>query len=518
MLNRSSSSVARAVGRIAGALVLVGGLAAPLRALQTEDRQLQANCEVTYRRETVAVERFVEVFTAGQLHRRARLHGFAWDWEEERTEGEGQTRDHGMLAAGGSLVFRSARWHGWSGTAGLYTTQPLHRENTVAAVPGVNFGRAGKDTYRTRADGSEVGMTVLAEAFAEYRRSAGFVRAGRQIIESLLLASNDSKMIPNTFEALRAEWRPRGVTRVGAGFIRRQKLRDHATFHSVLAYAKGEGNDDSGAHRGLTPRNLVSGGLEREPHLWLFTVEDRSLPNFHLRFEHVAVEGAFGTTVAEAGCAVGLPRGWRLRPALRYLRQVDAGAGAVGGAALSGALARDRDFTTAADRERLASYRDPFSLAGALWAARLQLARGPLQITVGTSVVRDRADIVAPWRGFPSGGYTRLMGQVDWLAGAVNRTARLEYDLGGRGVWSRLGVTAAFTRMDFDDRKIAAGTVRLTDRDFLAVEVIAGLRALPRTGFKLRLGSSEAEARPALSAAANHESYQELRFDVNHFF
>jgi hypothetical protein len=424
-----------------------------------------------------------------------------------------------MIAAGGSLIFRSARWQGWSGVVGLYTTQPLHDENTDAAAPGVNFGRAGKDAYRTRPDGSEAAITVLAEAYAEYRRGPVQVRAGRQLIDSILLASNDTKMIPNTFEAAWGEWRPRGATRLGAGFIRRQKLRDHSTFHSTLAYAKCSANDDSGAHRGLTLRNLAAAGIDREPHLLLFTAEDRSIPSLRLNLEHVAVEGAFGTTVAEAGYEVKLPGRWTLTPALRYLRQVDQGAGAAGGAALAGTFARDRVFTaSAADRQRLASYHDPFHLAGALWAARVQLARGPFLLTVGTSEVRDRADIVAPWRGFPTGGFTRAMAQVDWLAGTVNRLVRMDYDFGRNRICSSLLVSAACTRMDFDDRKIAAGTVTLTDRDLFTMDVITTFRWLPRTGFKVRAGLADADAKPVLSPTPNYEGYRELRFEVNHFF
>lgn len=519
MPSASSPSAAHCTVVAVVLAALLPGVATPLRAVQTEDRRLRANGQVEYAHEAVAVEQWTEIFTQGRLHSRARVHVFAWDWEHERTSGDGQTRNNAMVAAGGSLVFRSARWQGWSGVVGLYTTQPLHRANTDPVVPRANFGRAGKDTYRTRPDGTEAAIAVLAEAYMEYGRKAAWVRAGRQIIDSILLSSNDSKMIPNTFEAVRGEWRPRAATRLGAGFVRRQKLRDHSTFHSVLAYAKGVANDDSGAHRGLTPRNLRAGGLAAEPHLLLFTCEERLRPNLRLSLEHVEVEGAFRTTVAEACYEVKMPARWTLTPAVRYLRQADRGAGAVGGAALSGAFACDRAFANAAaDQQRLASYRDPFSLGGALWAARLQLARGPLQITVGTSAVRDRADIVAPWRGFPSGGYTRLMGQVDWLAGAINHLARVDYDFGRNRVCSHLWVGTAFTRMDFDDRKVQAGTATLTDRGVFTLEASAVLRWLPRTGFKLRTGLADADARPALSPAVNYESYREFRFDVNHLF
>ena len=110
------------------------------------------------------------------------------------------------------------------------------------------------------------------------------------------------------------------------------------------------------------------------------------------------------------------------------------------------------------------------------------------------------------------------MAQVDWLAGTVNRLVRVDYDFGRNRICSSLLVSAACTRMDFDDRKIAAGTVTLTDRDLYSVDVATTFRWLPRTGFKLRLGLAEADARPSLSPTFNYEAYRELRFDVNHFF
>lgn len=500
-------------------MALALGLAPSALAIRTEDRQLKSNGQMEYLREPAKVELFTEFFTRGTLFTRARTNLFWWDWNEEKTLGTGQTRDNFMAGLGGSLVARSARWQGWTGTVGFYSTQPVHSENTDSGAPLTNFGRAGKDTYRTRPDGSEAALNVLAEAFLEYRFQSVSVRTGRQIIDSLLLASNDSKMIPNTFEAARFEWRAGTKTKFGASFVRREKLRDHATFHSVIAYAKYSGNDDSGAHKGLTPGNLAATGRDLDTPLWLVTVEDRTVPNLKLAFDCAELPQLFATAAADAAYELKTKAGWTISSGLRLLRQWDRGAGAIGGASLTGFFSRDRTFSnSAADRLKLASYQDPHRLDGTLWAGRAGVAWGPLALALAYSRVADRADIVAPWRGFPSGGYTRLMGQVDWLAAASNRTVRVECDFGKNRHLSTLTAAVSCTQEDFDERKIVAGSSLLTDRKVYVIDLVTAFRALPQTAFKLRLGVIRADARPAAPVTIDYESYREMRFEMNRLF
>lgn len=504
-------------GNLVSLTALALAFATSLPAARPEDRQIRPNMQVHYLEEPRAVGTLGGILSEGTLHGRVRAHFFSWDWENEKTSGGSQTRDNQALGLGGSMVFRSARFHGFSGTAGFYASRPVHSDNTAHAAPLTNFGRAGKDTYRTRLDGTEASLNVLGEAFFAYDTKNLTLRAGRQIIDSLLLASNDTKMIPNTFEAARVELRSLPKTKIGAAVVRRQKLRDHATFHSVIAYTKSLGNDDSGAHRGLTPQNLAAAGQDPEPLLLLLTAENRSIPNLRLAADYVGLGGLLSTFVADANYEVKTAGKWTITPGLRVLRQWDRGAGAIGGASLAGTFARDRVFTTGpADLLRLASYRAPRSLDGSLWAARVTVARGRLQMVVGTSRIADRADIVAPWRGFPTGGFTRSMAQLDWLAATTNRMARVEYDFGKTRWTSQLALAAGYGQMNFDARKIAAGSVVPTDRGIFNVDTVFGFRALPRTAFKIRLGFLDADARPG--SPIDQESYRETRLEVNRLF
>jgi hypothetical protein len=488
-------------------------------ALQTPDRAIKSNMQVDYLRETASAETWSEWFARGALYGRARLHVFAWDWNTAKETGTGQTRDNAMIGAGGRLIYKTARWQGWSATVGGYSTVPLLKDNMDTQVPLTNFGRAGKDTYRTRLDGSEGAINVLAEAYAEFRAAGWSLRAGRQIVDTVLLASNDTKMVPQTFEAVRADLRTLPRSKVTGAVVLRQKLRNHATFHSVLAYAKSTGNDDSGAHCGLSVKNLARSGKDTEPALLLLAAETRPVKNVRLALEYVGVPGELALTVGDASADFKAAFGWTLTPGVRWLRQFDRGAGAVGGAAISGVFALDKTFTAgAADLRKLASYDDPRSADGGLGAARLGLARGPWCFSVGLANIADEADIIAPWRGFPTGGFTRLMGQVDWLAGTRNRMARVDYDFGKTRLTSALKAVGACGWIDCDDRKVAEGTVSLTDRRILTFDVVATFRGLPQTEFKVRTAFVRADAKPSATDWKNYESYRELRVEMNHLF
>jgi hypothetical protein len=501
-----------AVGVALSTLALV-----PLaHALKTPERVLRPNMQVEYVGDVPTVEHLKDTLAEGRWYARARVHGFDWDWREEKLSGTGQTRNNAMIGSGGSLIWKSARWRGFSATLGGYATVPLHDDNTDSAVALANFGRAGKDTYRTRADGTEAEILVLAEASVEWRNRSVAVRAGRQIIDSALLSSNDTKMIPNTFEALRLDWKGLPRTVLTGAVVGKQKLRDHSTFHSLLAYERLTGNDDSGSHRGLTPANLARFGLDAEPPLFLLASDTKLRPDLRLTVECAALPNAFTTVVADLAWTRKLASGWTVVPAVRLLRQFDQGAGRIGGAALSGVFAADKAFTSSdADRRRLASYADPRSLDGGLWAARISLSRGPLAITLGGSSIADQADVVAPWRGFPTGGYTRAMAQIDWLAHSRAGAVRVDWDLGADRVFANLKVSGGLERIDFDDAKLAAGTVSLTDRSVYTFDCVALPRALPRTAFKLRVGLADAEAKPG---SRDFDSYREVRVEMNHFY
>lgn len=510
---------------IAAAAVCV--LSTSAYALKTEDRNLKANGQVEYLKAPGAVNSIGEMFTEGEVYGRIRSNMFWWDWDNDY-EAAGGTGDNNIWGIGGSLVYKTGFYNGVGATVGFYGTTPLTNDNLVVngCVTGdgcSNSGKAGKDAYRTSRDGTESGIGVFAEAYGEFKAGKTDVKIGRQGIDTIMLATNDTKMIPNTFEAAMVENKNIPDTTIRAGYIMSQKLRDHQTFHSILAYDSGTGsskvakvneNDDSGVHKGLSLNNIRTMGEDANPEMILVTASNKSIPNLKLDAEYIGIDGFFSTVIAEANYQIALGDGWTLTPGVRYLNQMDDGAGAIGGASINGAFGKDKTPNAAAR----ASYTDRNSADGYIWMGRLVLANGPLSLMAGYSDVADEADIIAPWRGFPTGGYTRDMAQVNWIADTQSWMVKADYNFDKAGVIPGLIGAISYTDMDFDEKKNLAGTSDFTDRSMVHVDLIQTFKTLPSMEFKFRFAAIDAENSAKTGLTTDRESYNEYRFEVNYLF
>ncbi|MBN2870229.1 MAG: OprD family outer membrane porin [Campylobacterales bacterium] len=475
-------------------------------ALKSEDRTVKGNYQVEYTKAPGAVNSFTEMFTEAEVYGRLRSNMFWWDVDNAKNN---STADHNVWGLGGSLVYKTGYFHGFGATVGFYGTVPMHDENVFPGTT-TNYTKMGKDTFHTRADGSEGAMGNFAEAYGEYKNGKTNVKVGRQGIDSMMLATNDTKMIPNTFEAAVIETKEIPDTTLRAGYIMAQKLRDHQSFHSVIAYdsdSKFEGNDDSGAHKGLSTDNIrARGNGDVDPEMILVTAQNTSIPNLKLNAEYVALNGFFNTAVVEANYKIKLSDAWILTPGVRYLNQMDDGAGYIGGAALSNKL---QNKTGASG-----GYKDARNADGNIIMARLVAANGPLELSAGYSKVGDKADIIAPWRGFPTGGYTRSMAQVDWIANTKNWAVKAAFDFGKAGLVPGLKIAADYENMNFDDAKSA--TSGFTDRDIFHVDAWQTFASLPNTEFKFRFATVDAD--PSVGDTIDYNSYNEYRFEINYLF
>lgn len=473
-------------------------LATSAHALKTEDRVLKGNMQVEYTKAPGDVNSITEMFTKGEVYGRLRSNMFWWDWDQSH-ENVSSINDNNMWGLGGSLVYKTGFWNGLGATVGFYGTVPMTNDNTIGTT---NYGKAGKDTYHTRPDGTEGAIGVFAEAYGEYKRGKTDLKIGRQMIDSKMLASNDTKMVPNTFEAAVIENKDLPDTTVRLGYVMSQKLRDHQSFHSVIAYnddtSKVYGNDDSGVHKGLKNTAIRAAGEDIDPEMILATVSNKSIPNLKLEAEYVGLDGFFNTVVAEANYQIKLSDAWTLTPGVRYLRQMDDGAGAIGGAALKGGVS-----SSAAS-----GYTNPDSVDGSIIMARLVAENGPLTLQAGYAKISDDADIIAPWRGFPTGGYVRSMAQVDWLANTKNWAVKASYDFGKANIISGFKVAADYENINQDELK------GYYDRDIIHVDMWKTFKEVPNTEFKFRVGLVDSD----MPYASDKESYNEYRFEVNYLF
>ncbi|MBU0631846.1 OprD family outer membrane porin [bacterium] len=480
-------------------------------------RDLKNNMMEVYNELPSSVDSLSDAFTKGVFYGRLRMNAFKWDWKNENG-----TKDNDQIGVGGSLLYKSAPYMGLSTTAGLYYSQNLLHVDSAD----LTYAKAGKDTF-SRHDAFNTGnysMAVLAQAYLQYDISKTTAKGGRQIFESFLTKSNDTKMIPNTFEGFVLETKELPKTTIRGAYFYAQKLRDHTTFHDVITFNSGDstdakaswnGNDDSAVHKGLSFANFESAGKDVHHKLIIADISNKSIENLKIDVTYAAVPDVLSSITGELNYKIALPGDYSLTPGIRYMQQMDNGGGKVGGANLGGGLVTWSGSTATYDNTT--GYDTPDSLNSSLGMARLVLDKGPLKAQIAYSAVADKADIVAPWRGFPTGGYTRAMAQYNWYANTKSYDAEVAYDFGKANIIPGFSAMIRYVMQDFDDKKQAEGVQadsNIVHMDFRQ-KIAKGLDA------KLRVGLVSAKDRSSIaSSGANtdKDSYNEYRFEINYLF
>ena len=433
---------------------------------------LQANYMVNYKTLPKATDKLSEIFTEGMVYGRLRAHWFFYDWESTYYyNGEQQTEDHNILGLGGSLIYKTAPYAGFSATAGMYyTSAGTGLDNQPSNV---KFLKSGKDVISRydSVNGRGKSYAVLGQAYLQYEHDHFKARAGREIFNSFFTRSNDSKMIPNTFEGFTFESKTIEKTRIRAAYLTRQKLRDHDNFHSVIMYddrnntqsgvinAKWNGNDDSAAHRGLNYSNFEKHNIDKNPALILIDGYTRAVLDEKLKISASALylKDLFYTAMVELNYKFDLGNGYSLSPGFRYVQQFDDGAGEIGGASLSGAAAKSTASSTIEVHTNIRdAYTNPDSVDAKMYAARLVLNKDAASLSLGYTKIADEADFITPWRGFITAGYTRAMAQYNWFANTETWRLRGTYNFSKANLVKGLRTYASFTRENYDTQKVAS--------------------------------------------------------------
>jgi hypothetical protein len=398
---------------------------------------------------------------------------------------------------GGSLVYKTGRYKGVNATAGFYSAfNPISSLNVEQADAGL--AKAGKDTFSRKAlkEDGDRHMNVLAEAFLEFKRKNTMIKLGRQKHESVLTKSNDTKMIPNTFEGISVKHKIKKTT-LNAAYFTGQKLRDHTSFHNVLTYDGWNQNDDSAIHKGLTSAN----GAQKQP-LMLFNIQNRTIPTLKLDATILRIPDMLETYVLEANKAYYIADEYKVVPGIRYLLQKDKGAGAIGGASLSADATLDQ------------KYSDPNSVDSALYAGRVVVEKGEGKALLGYSRIADEADIIAPWRGFPTGGYTRAMAQYNWYANTETWMIGYGHDLGRDGLVPGVRFQANYAFQNFDGDKVDNGGSPLLDTNIFHLDVWKTFANIENLEMKFRMGLVHS----SVDVNNNYKGYEEYRFEMNYLF
>jgi hypothetical protein len=480
----------------AAAICLAGNANAGV--FENDDLKLKGNMSITYKAKPKDVNSFREMFTEGDIHGRLRANFFQWDWKDDAAG-----MDNKANGLGASLVYKSARFNNFSTTLGLYTSQNAEfwREDKVD-IGGV---KAGKDTFsRSKVkDGGtyegNYGMTALGQAYLQYDAGKTSVKAGRQMFETVFTKSNDTKMIPNTFDGITVESKAVPDTKIQAAWFGAQKLRDHEDSHDVIAFDSWYQNDDAGVNKSLTT-DIVGTGND----LIILEANNKSVKNLKLKAAYALVPDVVSNLTVEGHYKI--PVGdWSITPGVRYMHQMDelGVIGANGGEGVAN-LKKKGDGYTNAD-----------SLDASLFAARVDIGTGgPMKFRVGYSKISDDADIIAPWRGFATGGFTRAMAQYNWNANTKTTMLRMDYDFGKAGMIDDTKFLVRYAMQDFDDKKPGVQA----DSNVIHMDLVKQFDEGLMVKFRVGLIDADDNIQDINGATKTDVSYNEYRVELNYFF
>lgn len=492
--------------KLSMAALMAGGVFVGASADDKPKVTLKANRTLVFNKVPQKVDSLKDMLAEGMFYGRIRINTFKWDWKEETSKNQ----DNWAAGFGGSLLYKSAEYKGFSGMAGLYTSQsPWHMDDAD-----VGFIKAGKDTtsrYIVSTTG-DWGMTVLAQAYLQYRLNKTKVRVGRQIFESFLTKSNDTKMIPNTFEGITVVSKDLPKTTLKAAYITRQKLRDHVSFHDVITFKDADGikwanNDDSAINKSLTYDNFVAAGMDPNHDLVVLEAANKSIKNLKLKANYTAVPDVVSSATVEAYYTIPAG-GLKIIPGVRYMKQFDGGVGDKFAAISTGAVA------VANLKGDATGYTNKYSLDSWLIAAKIDIKSNQAwKFRLGYSKIADEADIVAPWRGFPTGGFTRAMAQYNWYANTKTYMIRGDYSFDKAGLVPGLTAMFRYAIQDFDDNKPGVQA----DTQVIHLDAIQKIKSFPGLEARVRIGIVNGDPQTGAVTKAD-PSYKEYRFELNYLF
>lgn len=443
-----------------------------------------------------AADDLVSAFKEGKLEGRVRAHYIATDWDDNSVEaGKGGPDAHG-LAVGGSLIYKTASLRGVSAGAGLYTTQNPggwtdKSDGTTANTSKDLFSRGPGATYNYG-----TGYSVLAQAYLEYEIAKTKLKGGRMLMSNPWISPNDTKMIPIAIEGYELVSNDISDTTIQIDYADKIKERGMSYFGNMAD--TGDTPDKLAAyyttHYGATP------GIHGDaPDVVIAGIKNKSIENLELQgwgmhwadiVDQAMVEANYKIKAGDVTLGFGG----------RYIKQKDKGAGNIIAPLIN-------------------NYDSDNSIDTSLFALRTSVGYGAAKLTLATARTGSGADLIAPWRGFPTEGYTRSMTITDWNANTRSYKGQFDFDF--NSLVSGLNTVLGYAYYDRDPSKKPYQS--MTDRGFQNgdthqwnLDVMYKLSGSWKgTELKVRLMDQDNDT---TDLYPKETSNQELRAEMNYLF
>lgn len=427
-----------------------------------------------------AADDLASAFKEGKLDGRIRMHYFNTDWVDNagwnvntgtNTKPDGDSRG---LAIGGSLIYQTAPLHGLSAGVGFYTTQPTgmltddengitagHPKNTTAADLFARGPGASTDF------GS--GYSVLAQAFLQYEIQKTKIKGGRFLMTNPWITPNDTKMIPIAIQGGELISNDFDNTTIQIDYADRIKERGMTYFGSMA-----DAGDTPDAIKNyyrthytvtntITSSDQLSYGKNDAPGVVVAGVKNKSINALELQGWGMHWKDIVDQTMLEANYAIEAGDA-TVTLGARYMQQFDQGAGAIitpkdGSSVYATGAVTATSPLGGTSKVQIKGDKDN-SVDTYMYALRAVVNYGPSRFLVAYSHTSNGGDLIAPWRGFPTEGYTRSMTITDWNANTYAYKAQFDYDF--NAMVSGLSALISYSYYDRDPSKVAY--VSQTDR------------------------------------------------------
>lgn len=506
-------------------------------------------------------------FKEGKLDGRIRAHYFYTNWDKNEDwnrvsstgayTGNKSDRDSKGIAIGGSLIYKTAPLYGISAGVGFYTTQNLAAltENGANSAGSRSTSGSYKNTTASdlfaRGPGAASdysnGYSVLAQSYVQYDISKSSLKVGRFLMTNPFINPNDTKMIPLAIEGASANIAEFGDTVIVLDYAQRIKERGMTYFGNMADtgdtpdaiknyysthytattnaaavpaadFAKYGSGGDAPAVSVLGIKNKSVKGLEVQA--WVMNWPD-------IVRQYMA-EVNYGVKFGGLGLAVGA----------RYMHQKDEGAGDIitpgSGTSYYSYLGATNSAPTgskASDVRLKGDNNDKIDTH--LTAVRAIATYEKAKFLLAYAVTDKGGDLIAPWRGFPTEGYTRSMTQTDWVANSKSYKGQFDYDFSD--FIKGLSALVSYSYYDRDpnklpyqgltDRYYGNGDTRQINFDVkYAMPYLKGMEWKVRTmiqkndvvpSINNQFGSGYATASEGIG---NDTSNKELRIEMNYNF
>lgn len=458
----------------------------------TPKATLAGNYNVIYNLQPVQVDNFSDMFNKGEFFGRLRSNTFLFNYSKTTNN---DTLSSGL---GGSLVYQSGIYNNFDVRLGLYYS---HGFVDGASLTTVNNLKGGADILNRpayRANGT-LDIGVLGQSYVRYTGiEKSDVIVGRQLVETFFTSSNDTKMIPETWDGVVFNTKALPSTKATVAYLADEKMRGHTDANSPLVYSSSTTsdsiNDDTVMAKGLTYDKLMAHGKSTASPLIIAEVHNTSVKDLKLDAAGYIVPELISQAMMEANYKFGVNKDLSITPGVRYLHQFDQGAGEVGSAALSGTAT---------------GYSNKTSMNSDMIAARIVAKYKNYSLNLAYSKVYDKADLVDPWRAFPTAGYTRSMARYNWYADSRSYRIQATAKTNMTPALKDLNIELSALHTDNDPAK------NISSENYYYLGLMQNIPSMPQLQWRFRMGYDDI-LNGASNAAANDNL--DTRLEFNYLF